>query len=59
MADTWEDARQAWMRSERGEYGHDDERKILAAFKRGRKLEEALRELIQRTDVARAVLGEE
>lgn len=43
MTDIWEDARQAWWRSERGEYGHNDERKILSALACGRKLEEALK----------------
>jgi hypothetical protein len=47
----WEDAHQAWMRSERGEYGHNDDRKINAAISRGRKLESALRELMERTVV--------
>lgn len=42
MTDIWEDARQAWLRSERGDYGHYDDRKINAAISRGRELEAIL-----------------
>ena len=59
MIDIWEDARNAWLRSERGDYGHYDDRKIKAAISRGRELEDALREWIMAHDSERAAAKEE